>query len=167
MERSVFINKAIKEYGASGFRSPMVHRNLEWLQALDIEYDASCFDYDPYQPFPGGTGSIWPFFAGKFVELPYTLPQDHTMFYVLKAKDIGIWKSKIEWILKNRGIVLLLTHPDYLIDGSKMKLYEELLEYLNNLPDIWRCLPGEMAEYWKKEFGSQPESTTELKSEKQ
>ncbi len=81
-ERVQYINKALKKYGAVGFRSPMVHRNLKWLQKLDIEYDASCFDYDPFQPFPGGTGSIWPFIAGKFVELPYTLPQDHTLFYV-------------------------------------------------------------------------------------
>ena len=97
-KRVPHINRAVKKYGAVGFRSPMVHRNLEWLQKLDIEYDASCFDYDPYQPFPGGTGSLWPFVAGKFVELPYTLPQDHTMFYVLKQKDISIWKKKADWV---------------------------------------------------------------------
>lgn len=49
--RVKYINEAIEKYGAVGFRSPMVHRNLEWLQQLNIEYDASCFDYDPYQPF--------------------------------------------------------------------------------------------------------------------
>ena len=74
-DRVPYINKAIEEYKATGFRSPMVHRNLLWQQKLNILYDASCFDYDPFQPFPGGTGSIWPFIAGKFVELPYTLPR--------------------------------------------------------------------------------------------
>src|SRR6185295_6616832 len=47
--RAAAINAALKAWGAVGFRAPMVHRNLEWLQALDIEYDASCFDADPYQ----------------------------------------------------------------------------------------------------------------------
>jgi peptidoglycan/xylan/chitin deacetylase (PgdA/CDA1 family) len=149
-ERVPFINEAIKEYGAVGFRSPMVHRNLEWLQKLDIDYDASCFDYDPFQPFPGGTGSIWPFIAGKFVELPYTLPQDHTLFYVLKQKDINIWINKINWLKKNNGMILVLTHPDYLITSHHLHMYKELLEYLKDLKGVWFCLPKEMADWWKK-----------------
>jgi hypothetical protein len=144
------INQALDRYGAVGFRSPMVHRNLVWLQKLDIEYDSSCFDYDPYQPFPGGTGSIWPFLAGKFVELPYTLPQDHTLFYVLREKDIGFWKKKIDWILDHRGMVLALTHPDYLKNRNYLRLYEELLQYLSCKKNAWHCLPREMAVWWKK-----------------
>lgn len=149
-ERAKFINDAIKKYDADGFRSPMVHRNLNWLQKLDIKYDASCFDYDPFQPFPGGTGSIWPFIAGKFVEIPYTLPQDHTLFYVLKQKDIKIWKNKIDWIIKNNGMVLILTHPDYMINKVNLKLYEDLLIYLSSKNNYWHCLPKEMSEWWLK-----------------
>lgn len=148
-ERVPFINKAIKQYGAVGFRSPQVHRNLVWLQKLDIEYDASCFDYDPFQPFPGGTGSIWPFIAGKFVELPYTLPQDHTLFYVLKQKDISIWKNKVDWVVKNRGVVLLITHPDYLRTPNHFAMYEDLLKYLKTINNAWYCLPNELALWWK------------------
>ncbi len=148
-QRVPFINQAIKKYNAVGFRSPQVHRNLKWLQKLDISYDASCFDYDPYQPFPGGTGSIWPFIVGKFVELPYTLPQDHTLFYVLQKKDISIWKNKTEWILKNYGTILCLTHPDYLIDELHFGIYKDFLIYLKSLRDIWHCLPKELAEWWK------------------
>ena len=157
-QRVPFINQAIKKYNAIGFRSPQVHRNLSWLQKLDISYDASCFDYDPYQPFPGGTGSIWPFIVGKFVELPYTLPQDHTLFYVLGKKDISIWKNKTDWLLKNNGIILSLTHPDYLLDDFNFKLYEEFLIYLKSLNNIWHCLPKEMTNWWKKkELNEVPE----------
>lgn len=148
-ERVPFINEAIKKYGAVGFRSPQVHRNLIWLQKLNIDYDASCFDYDPFQPFPGGTGSIWPFMAGKFVELPYTLPQDHTMFYVLKQKDISIWKNKADWVAKNRGVILALTHPDYLMEKNHLELYEALLKYLKTFENAWFCLPKEMAVWWR------------------
>ncbi len=150
-ERVPLINQAIKKYSAVGFRSPQVHRNLLWLQKLDIKYDASCFDYDPYQPFPGGTGSIWPFTVGKFIELPYTLPQDHTLFYVLQKKDFSIWKSKCEWLIKNNGTVLSLTHPDYLIDEQNFNVYKEFLLYLKSLKNIWHCLPKEMVEWWRRE----------------
>jgi peptidoglycan/xylan/chitin deacetylase (PgdA/CDA1 family) len=151
-ERVPYINKALKKYGAVGFRSPMVHRNLNWLQKLDIEYDASCFDYDPFQPFPGGTGSIWPFIAGKFVELPYTLPQDHTLFYVLNVKNIDLWIKKVDWIVKNHGVVLTLTHPDYLMEDNHLAFYEELLVYLKDIRNSCHCLPRELANYWKTSF---------------
>jgi len=151
-QRVPFINEAIKKYGAVGFRSPMVHRNLEWLQKLNMEYDASCFDYDPFQPFPGGTGSIWPFIAGKFVELPYTLPQDHTIFYVLNQKDISLWKKKINWIIENKGMVLALTHPDYLNSTLHFQMYEELLKYLKSFQSAWFCLPREISSWWRKNY---------------
>ena len=154
-KRIPYINKAIEEYKAVGFRSPMVHRNLVWQQKLNIEYDASCFDYDPFQPFPGGTGSIWPFITGKFVELPYTLPQDHTIFYVLKQKDISIWKNKIDWLVKNHGVILTITHPDYLKEMNHLIMYQELLEYLKTIENTWYCLPKEMANWWRKNHSQQ------------
>lgn len=143
-ERAKCINEALKKYNAVGFRSPQMHRNLEWLQKLDIEYDASCFDYDPFQPFPGGTGSIWPFKAGKFLELPYTLPQDHVLFYLLGVKNIDIWKRKADWIIDNNGFVIVLTHPDYLMEKDYIKLYEELLEYLKSKEGGYHCLAREV-----------------------
>jgi peptidoglycan/xylan/chitin deacetylase (PgdA/CDA1 family) len=143
--RAQAINAALRRYGAVGFRSPQVHRNLRWLQELEVLYDASCFDYDPYQPFPGGTGCIWPFMAGRFVELPYTLPQDHTLFDALGMNDISVWRRKTEWLLENRGMVHTLTHPDYLMAENRLQLYREFLEYLSSLPRLWHCLPRELA----------------------
>lgn len=150
-ERVPFINEAIKKYGAKGFRSPMVHRNLKWLQKLDIEYDASCFDYDPYQPFPGGTGSIWPFKAGKFIELPYTLPQDHDLFYMMKKNDIEIWKKKTEWLIENHGVILLITHPDYLT-SKYLELYRGFLGFLEGKDILWHVLPKDISDYWFRIF---------------
>ena len=51
-QRAEAINEALRDYECVGFRAPMVHRNLSWLQALDVEYDASCFDVDPFQAMP-------------------------------------------------------------------------------------------------------------------
>lgn len=149
-ERAAHINRALEKYSAVGFRSPQVHRNLAWLQELNIQYDASCFDYDPYQPFPGGTGAIWPFVAGRFVELPYTIPQDHVLFYMRGEKDIRIWKRKARWVAENRGMILTLTHPDYLAEKNHLRLYEEFLAYLKEIPKAWHCLPKEMADWYRR-----------------
>ena len=121
------INAALKSFGAVGFRAPMVHRNLEWLQSLDIEYDASCFDIDPFQAMPGGVGSVWPLIAGRFVELPYTLPQDHTIFIALNERDGQIWQRKLDFLAAMRGMALIVTHPDYLDSEHRIGVYRQFL----------------------------------------
>ncbi len=82
----------------SVFAPPMVHRNLRWMQKLNIEYDASCFDVDPFQAMPGGVQGIWPFRVGKFIELPYTMPQDHTLLISLGETTDQIWRRKLEFL---------------------------------------------------------------------
>jgi peptidoglycan/xylan/chitin deacetylase (PgdA/CDA1 family) len=143
------INAALRSLGAVGFRSPMVHRNLTWLQMLEVEYDASCFDVDPYQAMPGGVGSIWPFAAGKFVELPYTLPQDHTVFVALGAEDGAIWREKLDYVAERSGMALMLTHPDYL-DARRLNVYREFLEQALEKRGWWHALPREVAAWWRE-----------------
>ena len=74
-----------------------------------------------------------------FVELPYTLPQDSTLFIILQEETIDIWKKKIDWIAKRGGMALVNTHPDYMQlghDGRSdlsypTKLYIDFLEYVH------------------------------------
>src|SRR5438093_9277501 len=119
-------------------------RNLDWLHDLDVQYDASTFDTDPFEPQPDGVNTIFPFWVPApgaekaevrrqkadpnsdlrspiseirppldqkseirnqkpgltsdlcslasgasrpgYVELPYTLPQDFTLFVLLKEQ---------------------------------------------------------------------------------
>ncbi len=162
--RAVAINEAIKKYGAVGFRSPMVHRNLNWLQSLEIEHDSSCFDIDPFQAAPGGVGSIWPFIAGRFVELPYTLPQDHTLFVALGERDERIWKDKLDFIIRHHGMAMMLTHPDYLTGPRESEIYVRFLEYVKNLDNFWHATPMDVARWWREReqagvFALQPSSS--------
>ena len=46
------------------------------------------------------------------MELPYTLPQDSTMFNVLQETSPDIWKKKLDWIAQRGGMVLVNVHPD-------------------------------------------------------
>ena len=137
------INQYIKNWDAKGFRSPSVLVNLSWLHALDIDYDSSTFDTDPFEPYSQPVNTIFPFIVRAngtnrdFVELPYTLPQDFTLFILLKEKTIEIWKRKLDWIAENGGMALLITHPDYMNFNGKSgseeypaSLYEDFLKYI-------------------------------------
>ncbi|HRZ53982.1 MAG TPA: DUF354 domain-containing protein [Candidatus Paceibacterota bacterium] len=59
------INHYLREWGAVGFRSGFMLHNLDWLHDLDIEYDASTFDTDPFEPQPDGVGTIFPFWVPR------------------------------------------------------------------------------------------------------
>lgn len=157
------INQYLKEWESVGFVSPSMHHNLEWTHALNIEYDTSTFDTDPFEPQPDGVGTIFPFLVpGKngrrgYVELPYTLPQDFTLFVLMQEKTIDIWKKKLDWIAERGGMALVITHPDYMNGNGgctgeeyPMRLYEELLEYVNDTykGQYWHPLPKEMARFW-------------------
>ena len=159
-ERAVEINKYLSEWGAVGFRSPSMLHNLDWICDLNIEYDASTFDTDPFEPQPDGMGTIFPFYvndgSGKgYVELPYTLPQDFTLFSIMKEKNIDIWKKKLDWIAEKGGMALLLTHSDYMnFDKSKpadeeypASYYGQFLEYVKEhyKGQCWQPLPKEVA----------------------
>src|SRR5580658_7120842 len=88
------INRYLKEWGAVGFRGGFMLHNLEWLQDLEVQYDASTFDTDPFEPQPDGVGTIFPFWQSDrqgrgYLELPYTLPQDSTLFLLFDERKIG------------------------------------------------------------------------------
>jgi len=160
-QRTARINHYFRKWGAGGFRSPINHRNPVWMQALDMQYDSSFFDTDPYEPMPGGVMSIWPFLIGHFVELPNTLPQDSTLFIMMGLTTIDIWKQKLDWIVNNHGMALINVHPDY-IDFSgggickasrstyPLRLYTEFLDYVKEKTNCWHALPGELAAYWRR-----------------
>ncbi len=157
-ENSIQINHYLKSWGATGFRAGFMLRNLDWLHDLNIQYDASTFDTDPFEPQPDGVHTIFPFWVARpnsnpelchcqnetfnpgYVELPYTLPQDSTLFFILKHTNIEIWKRKLDWIITHGGMALLNVHPDYINFGSPpcsfqqypASLYKELLIYINS-----------------------------------
>jgi hypothetical protein len=136
------------EWGAVGFRSPATHRNAEWMNELRCLYDSSFPDTDPFEPQPGGCCSILPFFFGDVVELPITLLMDHTMFEILRRPGIEVWTDKAAWLIGQRGLVNLITHPDYLAKDDHLERYDAFLAWLVGQPCGWLALPREVAEWW-------------------
>jgi glycosyltransferase involved in cell wall biosynthesis len=198
-QRAARINRHLSEWGAAGFRSGFMLSKLDWLHELEIAYDASTFDTDPFEPQPQGCQTIFPFWvpapaaqgsevrsangrirrgeshksdgsefrhstfdirhstgsAGGYVELPYTLPQDFTIFLLLREESPEIWCQKLDWIAQHGGMALVDTHPDYMaVNGSVQKnreypvrLYREFLEYIRSKysGEYWPALPKEVA----------------------
>lgn len=169
------INGYLRDWGAVGFRSGFMLHNLDWLHQLDIQYDASTFDTDPFEPQPQGRHTIFPFWVRRpenergvgggngakpgYIELPYTLPQDSTLFLLLGERHPDIWMQKVDWVAKHGGMVLLDTHPDYIQFGKEHKpyaypsaFYEELLSYIRSRYDgkFWHTTPRKLAQWFSQ-----------------
>ncbi|HTG29266.1 MAG TPA: glycosyltransferase [Methylomirabilota bacterium] len=156
------IRSFLREWKACGFRSPLMQHKLAWLHQLGVEYDASTFDTDPFEPEPDAVGTVFPFWVpgpnnNGFVELPYTLPQDFTLFVVLCEPNIEIWKKKLDWVAACGGMALLNTHPDYMcFEGTAKKdefpaaFYEEFLIYAKEkyADAYWSTTPCEVARFY-------------------
>lgn len=165
------IKQFSKKWNVVGFRSPSMYHNLEWFHDLDLEYDSSTFDTDPFEPQPDAAGTIFPFWVkgpnGKpgYIELPYTLPQDFLLYILMQEKNIDIWKRKLDWLAESGGMALFITHPDYLNfnqvklkqDEFPARYYEDFLKYIRDHYEnqYWHALPKEMADFWAANYKTQ------------
>jgi peptidoglycan/xylan/chitin deacetylase (PgdA/CDA1 family) len=145
------LRQIVDTLGAVGFRSPATHRVPEWIHELPIEYDATMPLSDPYEPQPGGVCTSWPFFLGDVVELPYTLPQDHTLFNLMRNRTAAPWITQLKRVKASFGLVQCVSHPDpgYLGDRKKELIYEEFLDALAAEDGLWHALPREVARWWR------------------
>jgi hypothetical protein len=162
-ERAPQINAYLKKWDTRGFTTPSMIRNHDWMHALDMSHCVSTFDTDPFEPEPVGVATIFPFWVqsespGKrFLEMPYTLVQDFTLFVILGEKTNNIWKQKLDWIACNKGMVLLNSHPDYKNFGGSgcgkeeypVQLYRDFLEYARSryCGQYWAALPQDIWSY--------------------
>lgn len=226
------INDYLRGWEVQGFRSGFMLHNLDWLHQLNIQYDCSTFDTDPFEPQPDGVSTIFPFWVPKppplpggadgqrdsgggtresgapstrstssgsmtgsglvrsqesgrdsngsssgtpasrlpppassllpnpaatrqgYVELPYTLAQDSTLFILLRERTNEIWKQKLAWIAERGGMVLLNTHPDYLdyAERGGPSVRDQYFDFLEHVKTqytgaFWHVLPGTLAAY--------------------
>lgn len=148
------IREYAQRWGATGFRSPATHRRWEWMPRLGFEYDSSYPDTDPFEPQPGGCCSWLPYFNQNLVELPITLPQDHTLFAILGQSNEGAWLAKANHIRRAGGMSLLLTHPDYMIEDRYVAAYRRFLDAFRTDPAAWRALPREVSAWWRRRAAS-------------
>lgn len=167
------INRYLGKWGAVGFRSAFMLRQLDWLHDLNVLYDTSTFDTDPFEPQPDGSHTIFPFRVKPpaavrgpgYVELSYTLPQDSTLFLLLREKSPEIWKRKLDWIARHGGLALVNIHPDY-IDFSEsgnasccypVSLLKEFMQYVRSEHEgmFWNPLARDLASWYREQSDSE------------
>jgi hypothetical protein len=142
-----------ERWHAVGFRAPATHRVWDWMPLLGFDYDSSYPDTDPYEPIAGGCCTWLPFFNKGLVELPITLPQDHTLFVVLRRGG-EVWHEKLEFLCSRGGMGLLITHPDYLTTDAPLAAYRRLLEAYVDDDTAWKALPWEVSDWWRRRAGT-------------
>ncbi len=168
------INHYLTEWEAAGFRSGFMLRELDWLHDLNVLYDASTFDTDPFEPQPQGAATIFPWFVpppvgadrGGYVELPYTLPQDSTLFLILKETSPDIWLRKLDWVASHGGMALVNIHPDYIDFSGRgqssstypVEMVRQLLYHVSSQygGSYWNPIPRELARWYRGGAWSPP-----------
>lgn len=151
--RAKKINEYADSYGAAGFRSGALYRNLDWYHLLNFSYDMSVPSVGHLEAQRGGACTIRPYFIDDMVELPVTTTQDYSLFHILGDYSIDLWKEQIDTIVQNHGLVSFIIHPDYIREKKAQETYRALLAYLSQLRadgKLWIALPGEVAEWWRE-----------------
>lgn len=151
--RAKHINEHGRRFKASGFRSAMLHRKLDWYDALEFSYDMSVPNVAHLDPQRGGCCTIFPFFNGKLLELPVTMTQDYTLFHILQEYSLDLWKQQIALVMENHGLMNFIVHPDYILEEREHTVYEALLGHLKVLEqrdDVWLALPRDVDRWWRE-----------------
>jgi hypothetical protein len=153
LERLPAIRSYAQRWGAAGFRSPATNRVWEWMPLLGFDYDTSYPDTDPFEPQGGGCCTWLPYFNRDLVELPITLPQDHTLFAILGHDDERAWREKADFLREREGMALVIMHPDYIGDRN-LEAYESLLELYAGDETAWKPLPRDVSSWWRRRAAS-------------
>lgn len=152
-EQAEGINARAAAWNAKGFRAGALYRNLEWMQALNVEYDMSVPNVGRMDPQPGGCCTVFPWFAGSLLEIPVTMTQDYTLFNILNNCSLDLWMQQLEIVLEGHGLASFIVHPDYIQQSRPGAVYAELLSLLADLrvkEDLWVTRPGEVNLWWRQ-----------------
>ena len=152
-KRASKINEYGRKFGIEGFRSGSMHRNQEWFNILDFQYDMSVPTVSHLEPQKGGCCTVTPYFVDNVLELPLTTIQDHGIFSILLERSLDLWRQQIEMILAHYGLISFIGHPDYITRPAERDQYRNLLKHIANLREtrsIWIAFPSEINCWWRE-----------------
>ncbi len=150
--RAAKINAYAREWGAVGFRSPVMYRNLQWIHKLEFSYDMSVPNVGHLDPQRGGCATVMPYFINDLVELPLTTIQDYSLFNILQSRSLELWKRQIDIVRARHGLINFIIHPDYVNESWSTNVYAQLLDHLSSIrskENVWLPLPRDVADWWR------------------
>ena len=150
--RAKRINQYGREFGAKGFRSAVLYRNLAWFDQLDFEYDMSVPNTARLDPQRGGCCTVFPYFVGDILELPLTTTQDYSLFNILCDYRLDLWQRQAAGVTARNGLLSFIVHPDYILNSKARATYRGLLEFLCRCRSdrgMWIASPNELNAWWR------------------
>jgi hypothetical protein len=153
LRRAEKINHYLRKFGAAGFRSGALYRNLRWYDALMCSYDMSVPNVGHLDAQTGGCCTVMPYFIGKVLEIPVTVTQDYSLFHILGSYSTTLWEEQCRMILAGHGLISAIVHPDYIINKKSNNTYRRLLAHLAHLREklfVWTTTPGEIDKWWRQ-----------------
>ena len=151
--RVKLINKYGRAWGARGFRSGVLYRNLDWYDQLEFEYDMSVPNVGHLDPQRGGCCTVFPYFIGDILELPITTIQDYSLFHILRDYSLDLWKAQAASVEAKHGLLSFITHPDYLREKGALRTYRALLTFLCQCREergMWITTADEVNKWWRE-----------------
>ncbi|MBW2988212.1 hypothetical protein DRJ48_03815 [Candidatus Woesearchaeota archaeon] len=148
----------LEQYKVRGGRSPVFLWTPRFLKVLAeyLGYDTSFHDttIGGLSGRREGCCSCFPFFYGKLLEIPTTIPEEFMLGSLGYSPEeiLDIQISKMREIRKLGGVVNILTHPEPEISANKvaLKIYRGLLKECSRFKDAWCVLPKELEAHWRK-----------------
>ena len=151
------IRRYADRWGAVGFRSPATQRIWKLMPTLGFDYDSTYCDTAPHEPEPGGSCTYLPFFNEHLVELPMTLPMDHTLFEILGHTDGQVWHDKADQLQRRGGMLNILAHPDYVSCPGLLEAWDAFLDRFVGDESVWQALPMDVSAWWRRRAESRIE----------
>jgi hypothetical protein len=152
LRRAERIRAHAQNFGAEGFRSGVLYRNLDWFEHLGCSYDMSVPNVAHLDPQRGGCCTVMPYFIGDVLELPLTTTQDYSLFHVLNDYSLKLWEEQMRLIVNHHGLLSFNVHPDYILENNARAVYVALLLRLATLrteQNVWAALPREVNRWWR------------------
>jgi peptidoglycan/xylan/chitin deacetylase (PgdA/CDA1 family) len=161
-EREEFLRgiEVFKQFGVKpvGYRSPAFDLGpgtLDLLKSNDYIYDTSMMAHEtPYfiHDDRGNSGII---------ELPVSWELDDAPYYIYLIKPtyraglrnpdeiLHMWKKEFIWAYRDSGFYLLTLHPQLSGRGPRLDMIGQLIDYINQFPDVWFATHKEIATWYK------------------
>ena len=103
-----------------------------------------------------------------YIELPYSLPQDSTLFLLFRESSPDIWIRKLDWVADHKGMAMVIVHPDYLRfpgDPPNPRTYpvEHYYHFWTTSFPLFRRLLARLAQGCCKSHGSCPTVFIEIR----
>jgi len=147
-----------------------MYHNLDWYHELEVEYDASTFDTDPFEPQPDSWAPFSPSgylrFRRRMWSCLHTAPGLHP-FILMGKQNIDYLEEQARLDRREWWQALMITHPIYMnFNGAKevQNCYPPSITGFSRVRkrtlqgQYWNGLPRDVAKFWKPHIAGTDES---------